>query len=122
MATGEKSCLSVVLPIPPTINHYYGLMPRGRGKYITKSGKKFREDVAWVMSTKKQFGDAPLAVFIQWFMPSNRGDVDNRIKPLLDALQHAGTFDDDKQVIDIRAIIMHPVKGGRCNVKIWVKE
>ncbi len=122
MGTGIPCSLSVTLPLPPSVNEYWKPLPNGRGLYLTKSAKQFRTDVGWLMKGKPTFGDAELAVMIQWHMTDRRSDVDNRIKPVLDALEHAGTFDDDRQVVDIRAVKMHPVKGGRCHVKVWTLQ
>jgi crossover junction endodeoxyribonuclease RusA len=49
-------------------------------------------------------------------------DLDNRLKALCDALEHAGVFDDDEQ-IDELVIVRGPiVKGGECRVMISERE
>jgi crossover junction endodeoxyribonuclease RusA len=55
-----------------------------------------------------------------------RRDVDNLLKSLLDALDHAGVYEDDSQIQDLRIgwrcdenhepVI---VAGGECEVRIW---
>ena len=76
--------MQIRLPYPPTINHYYG---RNRGRtYITKRGQQFRQDVAYLVAGKRQFGPDPVAIHIDAYPPARRGDIDNLIKPTLDAL------------------------------------
>jgi crossover junction endodeoxyribonuclease RusA len=60
-----------------------------------------------------------LMVTIRLFAPTRRAyDVDNRIKALLDALQHAGCFADD-EAIDELQVARGPVqKGGAAKVLI----
>ena len=45
-------------------------------------------------------------------------DIDNRIKATLDALEHAGVFDDDFQVDHLEMIRGEPIKGGLLHVVI----
>lgn len=60
-----------------------------------------------------------LAVHVALFPPDRRKrDVDNILKPLLDACEHAGCFVDDSQIDELH-IIRQPVrKGGACTILI----
>ena len=124
--------MNLRLPYPPSINNYYAQrrnvrcgvcrqMVKVPPNYLSKEAKQYRREVARLCIGLDRFGDAKLAVRVDWFPPADRGDVDNRIKPLLDALEDAKIFDDDKQVKDIRLVWRHPVPGGHCLVKIWRK-
>lgn len=112
--------VKLTLPMPPTINHYYGQTKTGL-KYLTKKAKGFRHDVAIIVNNagyRGHFQKKRLAVRVDLHFSSG-GDVDNRSKPLLDALEHADLFVNDRQVDDLRLVRGHRVSGGRCVVTIW---
>jgi len=107
------------LPYPPTINHYYGRDPKNGHPYLTKRARRFRDQVALLINRTQGFGSARIAVLIDLHQPGNSGDIDNRIKPLLDALEHGGAFDNDRQVWDLRIRRSHNIQGGAVDVQIW---
>ncbi len=107
------------LPFPPTINHYYGRGPGGRHTFLTKRARVFRKQVALALVGEPVFGDERLAILIEAYPPRDTGDIDNILKPLLDALEHAGTFVNDRQVKDLRIVWRHPVMNGAVEVQIW---
>jgi len=88
-------------------------------RFLTKEAKQFRKDVEFALAMEPGFGECKLAVRIDWYPPRNSGDIDNNLKPLLDALEHAKMFDNDRQIKDIRIVWQHPYPGGKCQVKIW---
>ena len=60
----------------------------------------------------------PVVVDIEAFMPDRRRrDLDNLLKGLLDSLTHAGVWEDDNQVVDLR-IRKAPTIGGMVKVQI----
>lgn len=117
--------IELTLPVPPSDNRYYGKPKRSPvHKYLTRSAKVFRHEVAVIVNEngyRGRFGRARVAVKIILHLPSG-GDIQNRMKGLFDALEHAEIFDNDRQVDDFRVIRGHPVKGGRCHVTIWRKN
>jgi crossover junction endodeoxyribonuclease RusA len=107
----------LTLPLPPSINMYWRKSPRGM--YITDAGKLFRQQViAYVGErTMTRFGTHKVIVSMVVHMrDKRRADVDNRIKAALDALVHAGLFDDDSQVDELHLYRGEIVKGGLCTV------
>ncbi len=49
-----------------------------------------------------RFGGVPLEVsIVAWLPDARRRDVDNLLKAPLDALAHAGIYDDDSQIADL---------------------
>lgn len=91
------------VPIPPTVNHAVG--QNGKGRFLTKAYKEFCWDVASEWSRVKPLGWDPLSRFgilIELHFETRRKcDIDNRVKPLLDALTRAGVWSDDSQVDEI---------------------
>jgi crossover junction endodeoxyribonuclease RusA len=109
----------LTLPLPPSINCYWRKSPRGM--YITKDGKTFRQRVAEIVAERNaiKFGAARLCVAMHVSMRDRRvADVDNRIKAALDALTHAGVYDDDSQIDELFVARGPIVKGGRCEVMV----
>jgi crossover junction endodeoxyribonuclease RusA len=113
----------VTLPLPPSVNTYWRKSPRGM--FITQQGKDFRKRVAEIVAEQRlmKFGASRLFMAVRLCMRDRRGsDLDNRMKALCDALEHAGVFDDDEQ-IDELVISRGPiVKGGQCTVLISVHQ
>lgn len=86
------------LPYPPSVNHYWRKF-RNR-MVISDAGKGYRHNV-WglVKESGAEKLAGPLEVAITLTMPDKRKrDIDNISKALLDALQHAGAYDDDNQI------------------------
>lgn len=95
--------LILVLPWPPSVNHYYGQTKRGKKliKYITAKGKQFREDVITACHEQAPGFNEPDKIYceVTLYVPDKRiRDLDNYMKPLLDALTHAKIWDDDSQI------------------------
>ena len=90
--------ISVTLGFPPSINHYYRAR-RGGGRFISKEGKRYREDVIVMCLQSRVKTTGPVALTIKAFPPDlHQRDLDNLLKALLDALQAAGAIDNDKNV------------------------
>lgn len=98
------------LPWPVSINRY--LRRAGVRMHTTHEAKAYRRDVGCLLAGVSGFGAARIAVDIQACPPDNRRrDLDNVQKVLCDALMHAGLFDDDSQIDDLR-IWRGPVRKG----------
>ncbi len=111
--------LQIELPWPPSINHYWRHTKNGH--YISNEGKAYRETVCY--SCVKHRGilsdDTRLSVGIEAFPPDKRKrDLDNVLKSLLDALQHAGIYKDDSQIDSLSISRKMPLNG---IVKIEIK-
>lgn len=109
--------LMLTLPYPPSVNTYWGF--RGSHRFLTDKAKEFKKEV-WVSvinSRHEGFKDARLSITINLYPPDKRvRDIDNVLKPLLDALTQAKLFDDDGQVDRLNVIRGNVVKNGLCTV------
>jgi len=105
--------------MPPSVNSYYRSV--GRGKVlISESGRKYRKEVKdQILIQRVRFIEGRLQLEVKLhFATKGKNDLDNRCKSLLDALQHAGVYEDDSQ-IDVLIVRRGPVtKGGLCEVDL----
>lgn len=112
------------LPLPPTINHYYLNATRkrkGGGSYmarmLSEAAEAFRMDV--IRATRKGHVTPPLLTgrlsIVVYACPVNAAswDLDNRWKPLLDALQNAKVIENDSLFDDERIVRGNIVPRGR---------
>ena len=110
--------IQLSLPLPPSVNHYWG--QAGNHRFIGKKGKEFR---AQVMDAVNEAGIQPLegrlAVHIALFPPDKRKrDIDNVLKSLLDACEHAGCYENDSQIDELHITRRDLIKGGACTIII----
>ena len=115
--------ISFTFPLPPTINHAYGVR-RGGGRFIKPAGIAFRATVADIVAAAGHpILTGRLALFVA-IHPANRirQDLDNRSKALQDALTHAGVWTDDEQIDDLHLVRREVVKGGLVRVVITEVE
>ena len=100
------------LPYPPSINHFFSVI-RGR-LVLSKDARAYRQRVrAVVQGAKSRVSLGPLAVRLELRPPDRRRrDCDNAQKPILDALQHAGLYFDDSQIVWLLTVKTSPTPGG----------
>lgn len=111
--------LMLTLPYPPSVNTYWGF--KGSHRFLTPKAKTFKQEV-WVAAFNSKHGgynDKRLSITVNLYPPDKRvRDIDNVLKPLLDALTHAKLFNDDGQIDRLNVIRGDIVKGGLCTVII----
>ena len=94
----------ITTPFPPTLNH--NVARNGKRYFRDKNYDAFIELVGYEwrrVQPRKWDVNRRFAISIQLFYDSKRRyDVDNRVKPILDALTKAGVWQDDSQVDDVR--------------------
>ena len=108
----------LTLPYPPSVNHYWRRV--GSRTLISREGRRYHTDVCAALAAGRA---APLtgrlAVCVTIFPPDRRRrDLDNAMKALLDALAHAGVYEDDSQIDDLRVIRGEVEPGGRAIVEL----
>lgn len=87
------------LPYPPTVNHYYGTA--GKHRYLKPQGKKFREDVAYIIKQNniKTLTDHEIMLTTWVTLPDKRErDLDNLNKAIQDSLSYGKAIESDKYI------------------------
>lgn len=106
--------MRITLPWPPSANRIWR---EARGRvYISKEYQSFLEAAksAWLMQGGRRLDENDeIEVDLLLFPPNRRPyDVDNRIKPTLDALTKIGFWKDDRIVSRVSAKRCQPVEFG----------
>lgn len=119
-----RNVLNLKLPWPPSVNRYY-VNRRGGGRAIGAEGRKFRAIVCQALEeTLPADWEAlkeRLQVWVECYPPDlRRRDLDNIKKALLDALTHAGIYEDDCLIDDLRSVRCPKAEGGYVVVHIGV--
>jgi crossover junction endodeoxyribonuclease RusA len=113
--------MKITLPYPPSLNSYYRSY-KGR-VVISSDGKNYRTIVFALSRGFSSLGSKRLAVSVFANPPDKRKrDLDNLLKSLLDALEHAGLFDDDSQIDCLKIFRGKPIKDGQVIVSIREKR
>ena len=87
----------IELPYPPTVNTYWRHL-NGR-TVLAKRGRQYKQSVQAIVGLQPPRLSGPLCLMASVWLPDRRRrDLDNILKPLLDALTSAGVWDDDSQV------------------------
>lgn len=117
--------LSVHLPWPPSVNHYWKTTTR-RGRPIvllSKKGEDYRLAVIKTVLLDRvpmNVLSGRLSVAISAFPPDRRcRDLDNLFKAILDCLKCSGVIRDDGDIDVLSIARMLPEKGGRVHVEIF---
>lgn len=109
------------LPVPPTINHFYG--HRGHVRFITEWGKEY------VMLTQMQVYDVikaipdfkplttPVKVYLDIHRARATGDLDNFAKPALDALEGL-VYVNDRQIVELHMRRFDDKHNPRADVRV----
>jgi|10_taG_2_1085330.scaffolds.fasta_scaffold30739_2 crossover junction endodeoxyribonuclease RusA len=110
----------IALPWPPSVNTYWRY---GKGRfYISKKGIAYRDQVILNCMQAKLFKKmllGTLSVSIWAYPPDKRHrDIDNLLKAVLDALEHAGVYKNDNQIATLVISRRGKVKGGSLQVTI----
>lgn len=121
------------LPYPPSVNRIWRSSTQAAGKqvYISPSYRKWKDESNALLMTKRGWMmrriTGPFSVDIALCPPKGhpRGDLDNRIKAVLDFLQAATIVSNDKLCQLITAYWAHQStapEGCRAIVRPWVQQ
>lgn len=117
--------LTLDLPMPPSVNKIWSLKGGKNGVYVSKPYKKWREEAnALCMQFRwhKERIAGPFAVWVTLDRAQRNGDLDNRLKAILDFLHTAGITDDDSYCEALGADWGHAPVGCRVMVDAWSED
>lgn len=122
-----RSTFSVVLPWPPTVNSMYR---GGRGNvYLKPEARKwYRAAIAAIHANAgyvqhRWHDGARLRVGVVLVPPTNRKcDIDNRIKPVHDALEKSGLIQNDNMIKAGEQILLGKLVGGAAAAYVYVEK
>lgn len=113
--------MTLTLPYPPSANRYWRSF---RGRIVkSKEARDYQRAVGCLANVDAPSGFPTLltgAVGLQlnFYRPQRRGDLDNRIKVLVDALQGI-VYIDDAQVSELHAYLHDDKARPRVEVEAW---
>ncbi len=97
-----RGAVTLSLPWPPSVNHYW--RHTGLKVVTSKAGREYRKAVSGIVTEAWCRDEAyemygRLSVTVVASPPDRRArDLDNILKSLLDALEHAGLYRSDSQI------------------------
>lgn len=103
-----------VFPWPPSVNHYYKRGRNGR-VFIGKAGQDYRAAVRATV-LQNAFRTSPIRIPVRMelllYPPDRRRrDIDNILKALLDAMQHAAVYTDDNVIKELSLKMRERTRG-----------
>jgi crossover junction endodeoxyribonuclease RusA len=113
--------MNIVLPFPPSSNRYWRSF---RGRVVkSKEARDYQQAVSCLANVGASNGPPTLltgavGLELNFYRPQRRGDLDNRIKVLVDALQGI-VYINDSQVSELHAFLHDDKKSPRVEVNAW---
>lgn len=112
---------SVILPLPPSVNHYYVNTGRG-GRALSQEARNYKAaaELAVYRAHLVRY-TGPVAVTLHVYRERKAGDLDNRVKLTLDSL-NGHTWTDDAQVVELHAYRHDDAVNPRVEVEIRMTQ
>ena len=113
----------LILPYPPPTNRLYRRRQGQHALYPSAEAKAFHAQVAAEARAQGvTFGFVgPVCLTVHVYRPQRSGDLDGRLKALLDALQGV-CYADDKQIVEIHAYRLDDKARPRVEVVVEAAE
>ncbi len=116
LVTGLSS-LGFTLPCPPSANKYWRTTKRGK-TYVSQKAREYKTAVARLLRGATPTAEA-VSVKVHIYRPEKRGDLDNYLKVLFDALS-GFLYLDDSQVAHLEAWKLDDKDNPRAEVSVSV--
>ena len=112
--------IRLTMPEPPSANRYWRHV--GRNVVLSKDARAYRGAgrLAYAQSTgtlKVAFVEGEIAVTLRWFRGRKSGDLDNRIKQVLDSLAGCA-YTNDSQITELHCFRYDDAKNARMEVTL----
>lgn len=113
--------MTLTLPYPPSANRYWRVW-RGRAVKSTEA-RKYQDNVRLMLLRSRHLGPRNFQVrmTVDIYRPAKRGDLDNSLKVIIDALKGIA-YKDDSQVVEIHARRFEDKKNPRAVVTVEAVE
>ena len=110
----QEDC-KITLPYPPSANRYWRTY--NNRVVVSAEARAYKKQVAesWIWNGDPVAGE--VSVTLKVFRPRRSGDLDNRIKTLLDSLNGIA-YNDDSQVVELHAYRFDDKHAPRVEVEI----
>lgn len=108
----------LLLHMPPSANRYWRVGKQGR-LYVSDEAQAYKDDAAMLARSQglKEPLEGDVAISCRFFRARRSGDLDNRLKVLIDALKGVA-YHDDKQITEIHAYRFDDAKNPRVEIEI----
>jgi crossover junction endodeoxyribonuclease RusA len=109
--------ITMTLPIPPSANKYW--VYTGRRVVTSPEAKAYKQAVR--LLAPRHIIEGRVAVNVSVFRPAKRGDLDNYLKVMLDALEGV-LYHNDKQITEIHAFRYDDKENPRVELVAWMDD
>lgn len=93
--------VKLTLPYPPSVNHFWRYV--GGRPIISSEGRRYKAHAAAVIARAGVVKlDGPVTLSLAVYRPKRIGDLDNRMKVLIDCIKGIA-FGDDSEIVEIHA-------------------
>ena len=108
------------LPYPPSANVYWRNF-QGR-TVVSQEARNYKAQAGWLAKSQSaELLDGDIAVTLKLYRPQKKGDIDNRIKVLLDTLQGV-CFENDSQIVELHVFRYDDKNNPGVVVELWQVE
>jgi len=117
--TELEPVVQITLPVPPSANRYWR-HAKGR-TYVSADALAYRHTVQcwWWAKTGRVMQQGDVVVEVGWYREAKRGDLDNRIKQLFDALRGLAWVDDKQVACYLTYRLDTEPERPRVDVTVW---